>query len=107
MMTINSYSRKPFNVEAVQVTAENMAQVAEWCSGEVITDDTSKYVKVSVNKPLNDRLTKAFIGDWVSKAWFGYKVYTNRAFTREFETLTGTDLDAANQAQKPQPAIVM
>jgi hypothetical protein len=87
MDEVKKYCRKPFEIEAVQVTLENMAAVAEWCGGSVITEETSKFVKVNVTKPLNDRLTRAFVGDWVTKASYGYKVYTNKAFGREFQEL--------------------
>jgi len=89
------FVRKPFVIEAVEVTAENIEQVAKWCSGEVFTTGPKtvpeaepgnlKYVKVKVQHPLNERQTRAFVRDWVLKAGSGFKVYTPKAFANSFE----------------------
>lgn len=88
----SKFARKPFYVDAVQVTAENIEDVAKWCMGEVrsstekpegVTED--QYVKVRVHRPLTERQTKAFIGDWVLYAGTGFKVYTPKAFEKSFE----------------------
>lgn len=86
MLEIGKYVRKPFHIDAVRVTDENIGEVASWASGEVRTDsDGSKYVKVRVHHPLNPRQTQAYVGDWVLFAGTGYKVYTPKAFTNSFE----------------------
>lgn len=93
------YSRKPFHVSAVQIIAENMEEVAAWCAGEirtgkkVVRDDDNKvidrievsFVKVDVHRPLNERQTKGYVGDWVLLSESGFKVYTERAFEKAFE----------------------
>lgn len=86
MLDTKKYSRKPFVIDAVQVTEENIADVAEWVSGDVRTDSEKKqYVKVRVHNPRNDRQTKAYVGDYVLYASTGYKVYTPKAFNASFE----------------------
>lgn len=93
------YIRKPFSIDAVQVTEENIDEIAKWCGGEIITEKRGRkdirYVKVRVNRPLNERQTKAFVGDWVLYAGTGYKVYTSKAFDACFEKFIQTlsDLD--------------
>lgn len=90
MIETTKFARKPFFVDAVQVTAENMEQVAQWCKGDVRTEGSGeevKYVKVRVNRPLTDRQTKAYVGDWVLSAGSGYKVYTDKAFAKSFESV--------------------
>lgn len=88
-METETYTRKPIHVEAVQVTEENLYEVAAWCDGEVIINQTSRtgerYIKVKVNNPLNVRQTKAFVGDWVLKSKHGFKCYTPKAFEKAFE----------------------
>lgn len=92
-MTIQTtqFVRKPFVIEAVEVTAENINEVAEWCSGEVrggtVVGGEEKHVKVKVQHPLNERQTKAFVRDWVLKAGAGFKVYTPKAFANSFDRL--------------------
>lgn len=91
MIETQKYARKPFNVDAVQVTLDNMEEVAKWCQGEVRTEpgqpeaDNVPYIHVRVHRPLNERQTKAYIGDWVLYAGTGYKVYTSKAFNNAFE----------------------
>lgn len=84
-----TYVRKPFEVEAVQVTEENIEAVAQWCDGKVLAegdDENPKaFIKVRVARALNERQTKAYLGDWVLYAGTGYKVYTPKAFGKTFE----------------------
>lgn len=89
MLETTKYIRKPFNIDAVQVTATNIEEIAKWVDGETRTDDLGQYVKVRVHRPLNDRQTKAYIGDWVLYAGTGYKVYTPKAFANSFEQVSG------------------
>lgn len=115
MLETTKYVRKPFYIDAVQVTAANISDVAAWADGEVRTDNNkAKYVKVRVHRPLNDRQTKAFVGDWVLFAGTGYKVYTPKAFANSFEPVstetimqeTSTDGargDSSAGSEKPAP----
>ena len=82
-------ARKPFYVDAVRVTAGNMPAIAEWCGGEIHAttpeEGLKRYVKVPVERPSNDRQTKAYAGDWVLKANGTFKVYTNKAYLNGFD----------------------
>lgn len=99
MIEIYKYARKPFVVEAIQVTADNMAEVAHWCGGEVRTVKESgvasvagtKYVAVRVKRPLTARQTKAFVGDWVLASGHSFKVYTPGAFEKSFAIMPTTE----------------
>lgn len=95
MVEVKKYARKPFYVDAVQVTSENLEAVAEWCQGEVREKDGRKYVHVRVHHPLTERQTQAFVGDLVLYAGKGYKVYTTRAFEKSFELLEEANVDVA------------
>lgn len=95
MLKTDKYTRKPFIIEAVQVTEENMSDVAKWCKGEILSTDSKiaadlhkepeTFIKVDVQNPMNERQTRAFVGDWVLFANQGFKVYTDRAFERSFD----------------------
>ena len=99
-METRRFARKPFFVDAVRVTSENMERVAEWCQGDVNTIDTGqseeRYVKVRVHRPMNDRQTQAFVGDWVLYAGTGFKVYTPKAFEKSFEEVTASSEETAD-----------
>lgn len=98
------YARKPFEVDAVRVTAENMAEVATWCRGEVSLEgelpQQTQHIKIEVNNAINERQTMAFVGDWVLKAGKGFKIYTAKAFNKSFVKVDGVAKDAAVQASK-------
>lgn len=94
-MEIKLFSRKPLVVEAIQVSADNMDDIASWCGGEVLTHEpkvhagvgtppTKKYVRVNVLHPLNKKQTRAYVGDWVLKSGQGFKIYANNAFVKGF-----------------------
>lgn len=109
MVNTAKYVRKPFEVQAVQVTEENFEAVAAWCGGTIVTarapkedDGVSKteekrYIKVNVSRPLNERQTQAYVGDWLLEAERGLKVYADGPFTRNF----------AKADDKPQELFVM
>lgn len=94
-LEIRQFARRSFEVDAVLVTEDNIALVAEWCGGEVRScaalpdsgKDVDHYIKVRVYHPLNERQTKAFVGDWVLYAGKGYKVYTQKSFEASFEAV--------------------
>lgn len=102
MVKTTRYVRKPFYVDAIQVTEENIFEVAEWCGGSVRktapksapAGDTGEalYVKVNVAKPLNDRQTKAFVGDWILSAGNTYKVYSQKAFAGTFDEVNAVNV---------------
>ena len=83
-MDVQTYFRKAFSVEAVQVTAENLDEVTRWCSGGLSGGKDDRYIKVKVLKPTTIRQTKAYIGDWLLKSNRGFKVYTDKAFNNNF-----------------------
>ena len=85
MLETTRYVRKKFNIDAVQVSGTNIDQIAKWVDGDIRTDDLGQYIKVRVHRALNDRQTKAYIGDWVLYAGTGFKVYTDKAFKENFE----------------------
>lgn len=81
------YDKKPFSVEAVRVTQENLMAVLEWCAGVLFpaSGKLGPFVKVEVRRPISERQTRAYIGDWVLKAGSGFKVYNDRAFFEAFQ----------------------
>ena len=84
-LVTESFAHTPLFVDAVQVTDENMAELAVWCDGTQATNELGLfYVKVNVIRPLRTRQTMAFAGDWVLRTNTGFKVYTNNAFKKSF-----------------------
>jgi hypothetical protein len=94
---IGNYIRKPFEVEAIQVTDENIEEVAKWCKGKLKENEAGKkYILVKVHNAATDRHKQAFATDWVfySRST-GYKVYSDRAFNGSFDQkVVYTEADA-------------
>lgn len=94
-METTKFSSKPFVVDAVQVTEENFDDVVEWCGGDVRTqratligdgEEDKRYIKVRVSRPLSEKQSQAFVGDWVLlNSNSRYKVYTDKAFNANFD----------------------
>ena len=89
-MSINAtkYVRKPFFVEAVLVTDENMAEVAEWAGGELKTTKAQGIPYIHIRTRVPRRPTKHFNamdGDWILKSDRGCQVYPEEAFLKYFE----------------------
>lgn len=111
MIKTSKFARKPFYVDAVQVTAENMKDVAKWCQGDVRTMDLFEgkahlpYIKVRVHQPLTDRQTQAYVGDWILSARTGFKVYRNLAFEKNFVAVNGEKLMPEDDILYKQEAV--
>lgn len=97
-MKTNKFARKPFYVDAVRVSEANIEEVAEWCGGIIKEGPAGKFIQVKVHRPLTERQTQAYLGDWVLYAGTGFKVYVPKAFDKSFEkvkTLTKAQADEA------------
>lgn len=85
------YTRKTFDVDAIQVTAENVREVAEWCDGRIKSSDPESYndnqfyIEISVQMAHGTKREKAFIGDWVTRTDKSFKAYRRDAFAFAFE----------------------
>lgn len=90
-MQTAKYARKPFDVEAVQVTADNLEEIVKWCGGTLVENsENDLHIKVDVKNAMNDRQAMAFVGDWILLAGTSYKVYTDRAFKKNFAPVGDT-----------------
>jgi hypothetical protein len=85
------FVRRQFEVEAVQVTRQNMADVAEWCGGRIIQavpkgkTAAVDCIKIRVLGAISERHTQAFVNDWVTYGAAFYKIFNPKAFEHAFE----------------------
>lgn len=91
-METKKFTRKPFLVEGVRVTADNMPAVAEWCGGEIHSTPPQKGLQRYVRVPVVPGAKKmpfahAFEGDWVVKMRMGFKVYSDRNMRKDYNHL--------------------
>lgn len=89
-LDLKTFVRTPFSVKAIQVTEENIVDVALWCGGEITytEGEKSSAIDVPVYNALSDAQARAQIGDWVlrSETRNGprWKVYRPHHFVRNF-----------------------
>lgn len=83
-METNTYERIPFQVEGVQVTKDNLAEIALWTGGTIKQGKTQRYVEITVERPVNVRQTQAYVGDWVTISRGRFKIYTDKTFNETF-----------------------
>jgi hypothetical protein len=84
-MKIETFVRRPFEVNVVQVTPSNAAEVAEWCGGKVGTgtyklagfDTQLNIVLVPGNGPHKGKFVEARLGYWVVEHLGKFRVYRN------------------------------
>lgn len=113
-METRNARRKSFDVQFVVVTAENMEEVAEWCSGEVGGEGDERFIKIIDKNAISTRQAKAFVNDYVLKmsaTGTSFKAFTEKAFKKSFEEMnTKTDEKSFDQvvtnAQDDSPRTV-
>lgn len=102
MVVVGTYERKTFRVQAIRVTHENAAELAEWCGGELKDADLPAVNSACIIVPAARRNThKARVGDWITSLGVGnnFRVYQNKVFLEAFKELqTGMDKYAEVQA---------
>ena len=89
--------RKPFFVGAIQVTEENMKEVAKWCGGRINTtppprkDESDRVVRRYIRMPVplnrNGR-GRAYAGDWILNMGESFQAYTDTALWKFFDRPT-------------------
>jgi hypothetical protein len=118
-VTPELYERKAFPVQVKLVTVDNLADIAEWCGGEVLVcppkyvrNGRNKYVKVPISSSptmiSTERHGMALVGDWVVFGQFGaqggegFKVYQPRAFAASFtKVVEGGRVDSTDESEEP------
>lgn len=80
-MEFNHFVRRPFAVEAVQITAENMAEVAELV-GHVRTKDGISFI--ALDRRIVPNVGRAYLGWWLTRLADNYRCYSPKTFKYEF-----------------------
>lgn len=104
-MKIEKFIRRPFDVNAVQVTPSNAVEVAEWCGGKVGTttyklagfDTQLNIVLVPGNGPNKGKFVEARLGYWVVEHLGKFRVYRNHQLHEMFEEKFVPVNDALNR----------
>lgn len=85
-MDMTTYIRKPFNVEAIQITEENLSEIAVLIGEESALDDGTRFIKI--NKKIVPHVFRAWDGWWVTKFGDDYHCYSDKLFKKQFAEST-------------------
>lgn len=92
-MDIKQFTRKPFPVSAVQVTLQNVEQIAEWCKGTVVMRST-KMMGTFTDLPVivlpgqgdsRGRDVEAALGCWIVELKGSFRCYKPAQFEASFD----------------------
>lgn len=85
------FVRKPFDVQAVQITNDNMQEVSDWIGGRVVTPD--------IGRPfIQFKAGRGFENDWATSYSGQFRLYTRAAFARNFDSLEDATHDDGHPA---------
>jgi len=81
-MEMNNYTRKPFKIEAIEITEENISEIAPFI-GE-LRDNPLGGQYIHVNKRLVPNVWKVYPGFFMTKMGDNVRCYTNKIFLEQF-----------------------
>lgn len=90
-MDFATFVRKPFTVEAVEVTTENIAEVAKLVGSLRQKDNGTPYIQV--DRRLVPNVYRVYPGYWMTKMGDNIRCYSKRIFTEQF-TESSEDIEA-------------
>lgn len=96
-MELQTWTRTPFDIRAVQVTEEDMEAIAQWCNGKIYGvqnyDEAIKFYIQFKTIQFGPRIAKAFVGDWVILDRGNFKHYRDGKFQKDFNRNRGLVMD--------------
>lgn len=105
-METKLFTRKPFAVNAVQVTLQNIQEVAEWCNGTIEYRQT-KMMNTTIDLPFivlkglsntRGQDPEAAFGHWVVELKGKFRTYKPQQFDSTFEEVVSPTLVEATRA---------
>ncbi len=89
-MDFTTFVRKPFTVDAVEVTEENIAEFADLIG--VLREKENGTPYIQVDRRLVPNVFRVYPGFWVTKMGDNVRCYSKRIFNEQFTEST-TDIE--------------
>lgn len=86
-----TFVRKPFTVEAVEVTVDNIAEIAELVGALRAKDNGTPYIQV--DRRIVPNVFRVYPGYWMTKMGDNIRCYSKRIFVEQFVPNT-EDIDS-------------
>lgn len=80
-MEFTKYIRRPFTVEAVIITEENMEEVAKLV-GDIRTEDDTTFIRL--DRRIVPNINRAYAGWYLTKLGDNYRCYSPKVFLEQF-----------------------
>jgi hypothetical protein len=81
-MEYSKFVRKPFSVEAIEVTTENINDIAKHVGTLRTKDNGTPYIQV--DRRLVPNIFRVYPGFWMTKMGDNIRCYSKRAFLEQF-----------------------
>jgi hypothetical protein len=81
-MDMTTFVRKPFKVEAIEITEENIEEIAEFVGTLRTKEDGTLYIQVAPR--LVPNVFKVFPGFWMTKMGDNIRCYSKKIFNEQF-----------------------
>jgi hypothetical protein len=85
-MEFTEYVRKPFTVEAVEITEENLYEAAEFIGTIRKTDEGRTYIQV--DRRLIPNVDRVYPGFWMTRIGGNVRCYSAKIFKEQFTKST-------------------
>lgn len=89
-MGFNTFVRKPFTVEAIEITEDNIEELSEFIGTLKKKDNGTPYIQV--DRRLVPNIYRVFPGFWMTKMGDNVRCYSKRIFHEQFAQTT-PDID--------------
>jgi len=100
-LQFSPFVRKPFEIEAVQITEENIEDVAKFVGELKFKDDGAPFIVV--DRRLVPNIWRVFPGYWMTKMGDNIRCYSEKIFTEQFEPKNSTEVTVTVKEPLPQP----
>lgn len=89
-MKLEEWERKTFRIQAVQVTEEDMEEIAAWCDGRIYIkkdegEDPAFYIQFTAIHHKQKQTMKAFVGDWITWSGSSFHHYKDSSFRKGYQ----------------------
>ena len=110
-MDFNTYARRPFTVEAIEITEENIEELAPLVGELRVKDKGTKYIQVDRRRVPN--IYRVYPGFWMTRMGDNIRCYAKKVFREQFVALTPeiqewTEylcVESEGEEELPQPAL--
>lgn len=104
MQEYTAFIRKPFKIEAVQITEENIQELAELLGGSVQEKKGRPFIMC--NRKVTPQSDRAQLGGWITVMDNNLRVYPDKVFRRMFMEFTEEwepHLEEPRKHREPKP----